>query len=76
MTDWAFEREEGVSGERLQRLGAGVLGRNERSGAVLKKCGYKYQGNMKGIVWKWDKIRDMEIYGLTRVEWEERREQT
>jgi len=77
MTDWAFGREEGVTGkQRVQRLGAGVFGGNPASGAVLKRSGYTYEGCMRGIVLKWGEIRDLEIYGLKREEWEERRKRS
>lgn len=70
VVDWAFEREDGVSGKKLQRIGAGVFGGNPASGAVLKKCGFEYTGCMKGLIYKWDEVRDLDIYGITRGEWE------
>jgi ribosomal-protein-alanine N-acetyltransferase len=74
-TDWAFGQENGMTGESLNRLGASVLGGNPGSGAVLRKCGYVFEGAMKDMIWKWDMIRDLEIYGMTRKQWEDGKKQ-
>jgi RimJ/RimL family protein N-acetyltransferase len=73
LTRWAFEQPKGVSGEgeSLLRIGAGVYGGNVGSGRVLRRCGYRLEGTMRGIVWKWGERRDLEVYGLLREEWEE-----
>jgi ribosomal-protein-alanine N-acetyltransferase len=73
-TDWAFEQEHGLTGEKLNRLGANVFGGNPGSGAVLRKCGYEFQGAMKDMVWKRGVVRDLEVYGMTRKEWESKKE--
>lgn len=72
LTDWAFRLEHGVKGNKLQRLGAEVFEGNPGSGTVLKKCGYSHDGTKRGIIYKWGEIKDMEIWGQTRKEWEKK----
>lgn len=40
------------------------------AGKVLRKCGFREEGRMRGMILKWGEVRDLEIYGLTRGEWE------
>jgi RimJ/RimL family protein N-acetyltransferase len=73
LTDWAFEQSKGVTGkgESLIRVGAEVYGGNEGSKKCLLKNGWRFEGCLRGIAWKWGEVRDLENYGLMRSEWEE-----
>lgn len=75
MTNYAFGLEKGVKGDgdRLLRMGATVHSGNPGSGRVLTKCGYTLEGVMRGVVWKYGERMDLEIYGLLREEWEDRK---
>lgn len=78
LTDWAFGLASEREGPKLQRVGAAVYGatstENETvAGKVLKKCGFREEGRMRGMVLKWGEIRDLEVYGMQRGEWEERK---
>lgn len=48
----------------LQRLHARHLSRNPASGRVLQKLGFRHEGSRPGHVIKWDKLEDVEEYGL------------
>ncbi|KIW06896.1 uncharacterized protein PV09_02566 [Verruconis gallopava] len=73
LTNWAFEQEQGITGEKLQRVGAQVYGGNKGSEKVLMKCGYKHEGTMRDIVYKWGEVRDLKAYGMRRLDWEQRK---
>lgn len=73
LTNYAFSIA--VEGRPVfQRVGAGVYGGTVRhpatAGKVLRRCGFRNEGRMMGMIWKWGEVRDLEIYGLTRAEWE------
>lgn len=48
----------------LVRLYASHLSRNPASGQVLKKLGFLHEGTRVGHVKKWDKLENLEEYGL------------
>lgn len=58
-------------------MGAGIYGETGRcpaiAGKVFRKCGSREEGRMRVMILKWGEIRDLEIYGLTRGEWERMR---
>ncbi|KAE9985681.1 hypothetical protein EG328_007095 [Venturia inaequalis] len=73
LTNYAFSLT--VEGQPVfQRVGAGVYGGTVRhpvtAGKVLRKCGFREEGRMRGMIWKCEEVRDLEIYGLMRGEWE------
>ncbi|QDS74562.1 hypothetical protein FKW77_007991 [Venturia effusa] len=73
LTNYAFTLA--IEGQAIfQRVGAGVYSGTIRHPAiaekVLKRCGFVAEGRMRDMIWKWGKVRDLEVYGLTRREWE------
>jgi len=48
----------------LLRLYARHLSRNPSSGRVLKKLGFEFEGSQHAQIRKWDKLEDVELYGL------------
>jgi [ribosomal protein S5]-alanine N-acetyltransferase len=54
----------------LNRIFAHHMTINPASGVVMRRAGMRYEGTMRQHVVKWDKPRDIAIYGVTRVEWD------
>ncbi len=54
----------------LVRVYASHFTRNPASGHVLKKVGMRQEGCRRQHVKKWDKIEDIELYGILKHEWE------
>jgi RimJ/RimL family protein N-acetyltransferase len=75
LTGYGFALERGLDGESesLLRIEAGIFSGNVRSGRVLSRCGFRFEGVIRGSVWKWGERRDLEMYGMLREEWEEMR---
>jgi ribosomal-protein-alanine N-acetyltransferase len=73
LVDWAFGREEGISGQALLRMQSNIFGGNEASEGVLRKVGFEKEGVMRDAVWKGGVVRDLLVFGLTRRDWEEQR---
>ncbi|MDD4635086.1 MAG: GNAT family N-acetyltransferase [Dehalococcoidales bacterium] len=57
----------------LNRIFARHLGRNPASGKVMQKLGMKYEGCLRRDVKKDAKFEDLELYGLLKAEYEDRR---
>ena len=69
--DWAW-----ISFSWISRIDAGVFSTwNPASRRVLEKCGLKYEGTLRRAVWQGAEkgYSDIEIWGMLREEWEERR---
>jgi len=55
----------------LVRVHASHFTRNPASGCVMRKIGMRHEGCLRHHVRKWDKMEDLEIYGILKAEWEE-----
>ena len=55
----------------LVRVHAGHFARNPASGRVMQKIGMHKEGCLRPHVKKWDRLEDLEIYGILKKEWEE-----
>lgn len=55
----------------LVRVYANHLTRNPQSGRVMQKIGMKHEGTHRQHVKKWDKLEDIEFFGILKGEWEE-----
>lgn len=55
----------------LVRVYANHLTRNPQSGRVMQKLGMQHEGTHRQHVRKWDKLEDIEFYGILKDEWEE-----
>jgi len=53
----------------LVRVHASYLSRNPASGRVMEKLGMKHEGTRRQHVRKWDKLEDIELYGILKEEW-------
>ena len=53
-----------------RRVDARHDSRNGASGAVMRKCGMKHEGTLRGSGWSNSGWGDMEWYGILRDEWE------
>lgn len=54
----------------LARVHACHLSRNPASGRVMQKLGMRHEGCRRQHVMKWEKLEDLELYGILRAEWE------
>jgi RimJ/RimL family protein N-acetyltransferase len=54
----------------LVRVHAGHFARNPASGRVMQKIGMTKEGCRRQHVKKWDKLEDLELYGVLKQEWE------
>jgi [ribosomal protein S5]-alanine N-acetyltransferase len=57
----------------LVRVHARYLSRNPASGRVMQKLGMRHEGTLRQHGRKWDKLEDLELYGVLREEWTQRR---
>ena len=55
----------------LDRVYAAHFTRNPASGRVMQKAGMFHEGFLKGHTKKWGKLEDLELYGMTREQFEE-----
>ncbi|ORY15856.1 acyl-CoA N-acyltransferase [Clohesyomyces aquaticus] len=69
LTDWVFE----VRGYQYRRLQACVYDQNTASIRCLEKCGYQFEGRLRGHVEKDGQVMDLMIYGMTKGDWEDLR---
>ncbi|HEX6536395.1 MAG TPA: GNAT family N-acetyltransferase [Gemmatimonadaceae bacterium] len=53
----------------LSRVYACHFSRNPASGKVMRKIGMKYEGCLRSHVRKWDRLEDIEVYGVLAGEW-------
>jgi RimJ/RimL family protein N-acetyltransferase len=53
----------------LVRIHASHFGSNPASGKVLTKLGMRHEGRQRHHVKKWDRLEDLELYGLLREDW-------
>jgi RimJ/RimL family protein N-acetyltransferase len=53
---------------KLERIHAHYLSRNQASGKVMHKIGMQYEGTLRKHAKKWDKLEDMEMYGILKLE--------
>ena len=67
LVDWLF----GV--KKIGRLQLGIVPENVPSRRVAEKSGFQYEGLLRSAVYLDGVSRDLEIWGLLRREWEERR---
>ncbi len=67
--------EYGFSNLNLNRIHAHHFKRNPASGRVLQKLGMIHEGFARQHVKKWDVFEDIELYGLLKEEWEEKRKE-
>jgi [ribosomal protein S5]-alanine N-acetyltransferase len=58
----------------ISRIFAEPFGTNQRSRRVLEKAGFRFEGIIRGNIFKNGKTDDTYIYGLLREEWEHRRQ--
>ena len=55
----------------LMRVHASHFSRNPASGRVMLKIGMRHEGCRRQHVKKWDRLEDLEVFGILRKEWEE-----
>jgi RimJ/RimL family protein N-acetyltransferase len=72
LTEWCFS-ERKVDGKVLKKLCGTVHDRNIGSIRCFEKCGYKREGVLKDQVEKHGDVMDLHLYGLTKIDWEERK---
>lgn len=66
MVDKAFEKFD------IERIYAGVYGRNKASQHVLKKCGFEIEGKFKNTIFKNGKFEDEVVLAIRRKNWRNR----
>lgn len=54
----------------LVRVYSNHLTRNPSSGRVMQKIGMRHEGHRTHHVKKWDKLEDLELYGIVKENWE------
>lgn len=59
----------------LHRIHAHCMAWNEASARVMQKAGMMEEGRLRGAVLKWGRFEDIRIFGLTRDDWNARKEQ-
>lgn len=52
----------------LLRIHASHLTRNPASGRVMQKLGMRHEGSRREHAVKWDKLEDLELYGILKRE--------
>ena len=67
LVDWLF----GV--KKINRLQLGIVPENTPSRRVAEKSGFQYEGLLRSAAYLDGRSWDLEIWGLLRTEWEERR---
>ena len=55
----------------LLRVHARHIARNPASGRVMQKLGMRHEGTLRQHARKWDKLEDLELYGILKEEWAE-----
>lgn len=58
------------SGLHLIRVHSRHFTRNPASGRVLQKAAMRHEGCRRQHVRKWDKLEDLELYGVLKEEWD------
>jgi len=53
----------------MDRIHAHHFASNPASGRVMQKLGMTHEGTLRRHVHRWDKIEDMECYGILKSEW-------
>ena len=53
----------------MDRIHAEHYAGNLASGRVMRKLGMSHEGTLRRHVHRWDKIEDMECYGILKNEW-------
>ena len=61
---------------KLERIHAHYLARNPASGKVMQKIGMQHEGRLRKHVKKWDKLEDMEMYGILKSEFQSKHANT
>jgi len=64
----------GFSELDLHRIHAHHMIDNPASGKVMRKIGMAFEGTMKQHVVKWNKYKDIELYGILKETWQTKRE--
>lgn len=64
-TDWVFREREDI-----QRIWAGVFEGNVASERVLQRAGYTFEGTMRKMIWKNQKLCDKNVWAIIRDDWE------
>jgi ribosomal-protein-alanine N-acetyltransferase len=54
----------------LLRVYASHFSRNPASGRIMQKLGMQHEGTRRQHIRKWDKLEDLELYGILKDEWE------
>lgn len=54
----------------LVRVHASHLARNPASGRVMRKIGMHHEGRRRQHVLKWDRLEDLELYGILKTEFQ------
>lgn len=73
--DWAFELPNGFNGDPLLRITSNIYSGNEASSAVTRKAGFKFEGVLRDAVWKNSEVKDLLVFGLTRIDWKDNKAQ-
>lgn len=58
---------------KLERIHAHYFSRNPASGRVMQKLSMRHEGTLRRHVKKWNKLEDIESYGILRQEFIERK---
>lgn len=53
----------------LNRIWAPVMSKNTASGKVMEKVGLRYEGTLKQDILRWNKYKDVDIYGLLKKDY-------
>ena len=53
----------------LQRVHASHFSRNPASGRIMRKLGMQHEGTRRQHIRKWEKLEDLELYGILKAEW-------
>lgn len=59
----------------MHRMHAHCMAWNEASARVMLKAGMLEEGRLKGAVLKWGRFEDIRVFGLTRDDWNTKKEQ-
>ena len=62
----------GLTDLKMDRVYAAHFTRNPASGRVMQKAGMLHEGFLKGHTEKWGVLEDLELYGVNKVQFEQR----
>ena len=58
---------------RVHRVEAQHEVDNPASGSVMRKCGMRHEGTLRGRIFNKGRFSDVELYAMLRSDWEARR---